>query len=562
MNEVNEVLYTSDILWQQVGLGASFEYVQIQIQLQTPPRAVYATSFVEVTPSPPHPLTFFILQVMEEDSEVLDWGNEDDEQQYEQRLHNQQTGVIDGLEDAEEDAVSLGGDEDDTEHYYAYQSASNQDLQESSLPAPKASSVPQQQQQTAHGNRELQRDHSGSSNTPHPQTQSSPQQPSNKRSQSQSLGKMTHSLPPKPVSSTIPFMQPVHPSSIIEATAMSLHRDKKSNGSIGKPISSGDVGDSLPPDWEMKQPRSGGGGVYYYNARTHQSTWTRPVSGGKSPAKDKDRGRTEPRPSIRSSNSSPSRPSEQLKSSRSGRSEEPQVPPSALSYDDRHYRPGEAAQIANVVEKRREEQFDSNNRSSTPPQSPRMSPGLPLRPPSPIGRGREEQRSSRSHRKLSPQAVAGELGSMRDSQNPRVPARVSSPDRHWIAPQEASTRKSLGRRPASSNDHHRQHEDVDMSPASPTANEDRNSFRNNDAERSSTLSTLSTSCHLPPCRLWRTCSSQGGGRTLFQRLAKPRELSCAIPDSLLLCSASFLESTQGRSSWIPHSSFSISLSRT
>jgi len=110
MNEVNEVLYTSDILWQQVGLGASFEYVQIQIQLQTPPRAVYATSFVEVTPSPPHPLTFFILQVMEEDSEVLDWGNEDDEQQYEQRLHNQQTGVIDGLEDAEEDAVSLGGD--------------------------------------------------------------------------------------------------------------------------------------------------------------------------------------------------------------------------------------------------------------------------------------------------------------------------------------------------------------------------------------------------------------------------------------------------------------------
>jgi hypothetical protein len=38
-------------------------------------------------------------------------------------------------------------------------------------------------------------------------------------------------------------------------------------------------------------------------------------------------------------------------------------------------------------------------------------------------------------------------------------------------------------------------------------------------------------------------------------------LSCAIPDSLLLCSASFLESTQGRSSWIPPSSFSFSLSR-
>lgn len=464
---------------------------------------------------------------MEEDSELLDWGNEDDELG---QFGNQQTGVVDGVEDAE-DAVSLGGDEDDTEHYYAYQSASNQDLQESSLPAPKASAVlpPPQQQQNSHGNREPQRDHSGSSNTPVLQSQNSPQQPPKRRSLSQSLGKMTHSLPPKPVSSTIPFMQPAHPSSIIEATAMSLHRDKKSNGSIGKPISPGDAGDSLPPDWEAKHSRSGGG-VYYYNLKTHQSTWTRPVSGSKSPIKDKDRGRTqtsESRPSIRSGNNSPSRPSDQLKPSHSG--EEPQVSSTALSYDDRHYRPGEAAQIANVVEKRREERFDSNKRSSTPPRSPRMSPGLPPRPPSPIGRGRDEKRSSRSHRKLSPQAVASDIGSLRDPQKLRAPPRVSSPDRHWIAP-EPLPRKSSGRRPASDDgDRHRQHEDIDMSPASPATNEDRSSFRNNDAERSSTLSTLSTSCHLPPCRLWRICSSQGGGRTLSQRLAKPKGVELRYP---------------------------------
>ena len=493
---------------------------------------------------------------MEEDSEVLDWGNEDDEQQYEQRVHNQHIGAIESVEDAE-DAVSLGGDEDDAEHYYAYQSTSNQDPQESSLPAPKAASVPLQQQLASHGNRELQRDLSGSSHTP--QAQSSPQQqPSTRPSQSQSLGKMTHSLPPKPVLSTIPFMQSTHPSSIIEATAMSLHRDKKSNGSIGKPISSGDAGDSLPPDWEIKQPRSGGGGVYYYNVRTHQSTWTRPVSGSILPTKDKDRVRTQTsdsRPSVRSGNSSPSRPSEQLKPSRSGRSEEPQAPPSALSYDDRHYRPGETAQIANVVEKRREERFDSNKRSSTPPRSPKMTPGLPLRPPSPIGRGRDEKRSSRSHRKLSPQAVASDLDSLRDSQKPRAPPRVSSPDRHWIAPQEPPPRKISGRRPASAQDH--SHEDVEMSPASPTTNEDRSSFRN-DAEWSSTLSTLSTSCHLPPCRLWRT-SSQGGGRTLLQRLAKPRELSCAILDFLHLYSASRIDS---RTLIMDPPSFSFSLSRT
>ena len=53
---------------------------------------------------------------MEEDTEVLDWGHEDDEQQYEQRL-SQQMVPMDGVDDPEEDAVSLGGDEDDVEHY-------------------------------------------------------------------------------------------------------------------------------------------------------------------------------------------------------------------------------------------------------------------------------------------------------------------------------------------------------------------------------------------------------------------------------------------------------------
>jgi hypothetical protein len=509
-------------------------------------------------------ISFLNPQVMEEDNEVLDWGNEDDEQ-HEQRVHTQQSGAVDGVEDAEEDAVSLGGDEDDTEHYYAYQSASHKDLHEGSVAAPKASSVPQQQ--TSHGTAEVRHEPSSNSLAAPSQSQSSSQRAAKKRSYSQSLGKMTHSLPPKPVLSTIPFMQPTHPSSLIEATAMSLHRDKKSNGSIGKPVSSADLGDSLPPDWEIKQPRSGGHEVYYYNVRTHQSTWARPVGGGKSPSKDKERGRTqtlELRPSIRSGNTSPSRPSDQLQPSRPGRSEEPQVPSSdTLSYDDRHYRPGEAAQIVSAVEKRRDERFDSDKRTSTPPRSPRLNPNLPLRPPSPMGRGRDDKKAPRSHRKLSPPPAAGDIGSLRDSQRekPRAPTRVSPPDRHWIAPPEPPTRKISGRRPASSHDHHRQHEDVEMSPATPTTNEDRSSFRN-DAEWSSTLSTLSTSSHLPPCRLWRTCSSQGGGRTLFQRLAKPRELSCAILDSLLLCSASFLQSTQGRSSWIPSPFFSFSLSRT
>lgn len=480
---------------------------------------------------------------MEEDNEVLDWGNEDDEQQYEQRVHNQQTG--DGVaEEAEEDAVSLGGDEDDTEHYYAYKST-----QPDERPAPSSKPVSshQQQQQTPNSapvsqasNRDLQREHSGGSVKTHTHVQYSPHHSPKRRSQS--FGKMTHSLPPKPIVSAVPFLQPTHSSSIIEATAMSVHREKKN----GKPISSADAVDALPPDWEVKQPRSGGGGVYYYNVRTHQSTWTRPVSGGRSPAKDKERPRTltgESRP--RSGNSSPVRASELLKPYHSGRSEEPPVSQSALSYDDRHYRPGEAP----PAEKRREERFDpSNKRSSTPPRSPRMSPNHLMRPPSPMGRGRDEKRgSSRTVRKSSPpMALPGDYGSLRDPQREQralPPPRDISPDRHWIAPQDPS-RKVSGRRPASSHDH--QHQRSEEAPSAPPAhNEDRSSFRNDADWSSSTLSTLIPIIP-PPSHLVGSgalAPSEVEGAHFFQRLAKPRELSCAMPrcfPSAFISSGSFI----------------------
>lgn len=507
-------------------------------------------------------LPTFFPTYMEEDTEVLDWGHEDDEH-HEHRFSQQNV----SMDDPEEDAVSLGGDEDDVEHYYAYQSTSNHDDPQASHDVSKGSLMAasqqqqQQQQQVSQGNRETQRDNSGNSHKPPSQSQSSPKQPSPKRSQS--FGKMMHSLPPKPILS-IPFLQPTRPSSIIEATAMSgsLPREKKSNGNAVKPLSPSATGDSLPPDWELKQARSGNG-VYYYNIRTYQSTWTRPVSGARSPAKDKERGRTqtsESRLPMRSGNSSPN----QLRASHTGRSEEPQVIlPPALSYDDRHYRPGDSAQIGSVAEKRREERSDSNNhrRSLTPPRSPRiLSPNLPLRPSSPIARGRDDVRASRSHRKSSP-ITTGELGTLIDLQREKSRAavlQISSPDRHWVAPEDPPARKSSGRRPPpppAADHHHRQREnvvDISSRPVTP-ANEERNSSSfHNDADWSSTLSTLSTSSHPPTYhRLWRNCSFQGGGRTLSQRLAKPMGLSCAIPDPFLLCTGFFLASTQGRSSWIP-----------
>ena len=393
---------------------------------------------------PSHP--FFLT--MEDDTEVLDWGNGDDEQpQLDTGMTN--TGAYD------EDAVSLGGDEDDDmEHYDAYQSNQVQ-IQQASGEIAKVSATPQQTPtSTLAKEQEKERDppSSGGRNGRR-STQRSPR----RLPASKPLPSLTHSLPPKPVLSSVPFMQPANPASIIEATAMggSAQHPKKSNG---KPSSISE--DALPPEWEAKQPSSGIG-VYYYNIRTHESTWTRPTargseSGGRSsPVKDRvDRDRrprtlmtSESRTSIRSGNSSPTRV----------HSPPLHVSPAAisntndgLSFDDRHYRPGEASDShgssANKPhgETRRHQErsvgeaYDRHRRSPSP--APPSDIYIPSRSPS---RGRTDDRVSRDQQVL-------------------PPTRIRSPDRVWVAANEpALARKTSGRRQpsqpqgTSSHDHRR-----------------------------------------------------------------------------------------------------------
>ena len=60
---------------------------------------------------------------------------------------------------------------------------------------------------------------------------------------------------------------------------------RRANGKVG--ASDGD--DSLPPDWEIRYPRTGGQDAYYYNTKTDESTWTRPrapTSGRSLPTKN------------------------------------------------------------------------------------------------------------------------------------------------------------------------------------------------------------------------------------------------------------------------------------
>ncbi|KAI0777328.1 hypothetical protein BD413DRAFT_467773, partial [Trametes elegans] len=229
--------------------------------------------------------------MVEDDAERVDWGNDDDEQQapsdsYAAFPQRQAAGGYAG-EDAE-DAVSLGGDEEDEREFYAHQSSeqvaisggifakssstthshpSKRDAQRQTTSSSQRARTPSQPKSSESPGRGIPRTHSGSTHTPVP---------------------LTHALPPKPVQ-VPPLYRPPSPAGPgILASAM-VHRQKKSNGS-GKP-NAPDGGDPLPPDWEIRYPRDGSKDAYYYNVKTTVSTWVRPKlpsSGRSSPVKDKD----------------------------------------------------------------------------------------------------------------------------------------------------------------------------------------------------------------------------------------------------------------------------------
>ncbi|KAG1731709.1 hypothetical protein EDB19DRAFT_1736971 [Suillus lakei] len=252
--------------------------------------------------------------MVEDETEVLDWGNEEEDRGTSE--HDQSLAA----EDAE-DAVSLGGDEDD--EFLTYQPRVSQGAAQRTQSPSKA--VNPVFVANARG-KAPEHDRPKTPARPPQETQSVPE-PSPALNRQLSFGKLTHALPPKPIVSSVPFMHPSHPS-IIEATAMAarVDRDKK-NGIVSKPTTF-ESGDALPPDWEVRHPRSGRG-VYYYNSRTQESTWTRP--GSSPPARDR-RVADEPRDIVIITKTDDSL------TSRIGRSDAGTI----LSYDDRHYRPGES----------------------------------------------------------------------------------------------------------------------------------------------------------------------------------------------------------------------------
>ncbi|KAE9391720.1 hypothetical protein BT96DRAFT_298800 [Gymnopus androsaceus JB14] len=146
---------------------------------------------------------------------------------------------------------------------------------------------------------------------------------------------MIHGLPPKPIVSAVPPMPPSN-SSLTEATAMATRESGSGKGKNGGGSSKSSE-PPLPPNWEVRHSQSTKQ-VYYYNNRTHQSTWERPSS----------------HQPTREHHGDSARPS--LSSKRS------------LSFDDRRYRPGEGDTSP-------DDAYERSNRFASPGPGYRRSPG-------------------------------------------------------------------------------------------------------------------------------------------------------------------------------------------
>lgn len=350
--------------------------------------------------------------LMEEDTDVLDWGNEDDEQQNHE-LHRKgflaDGDTNRGDADDGDDAVSLGDDEDEQELYTFSNEDSNgnavegKDSNAKPTSTPKSDIFPNQQQQQPPSSRDTKREDSATSQKFSSATQS-PQRGANNQHKSpdQRLAtRLTHALPPKPIVAPVTFFPPSHPS-IVEATSMTSisrstgrsesHKVKRNGAStttVTTGLTSGVAGGgksapadrdphSLPPEWEARSSR-GGDGTYYYNSITHESTWVRPTSSS-SPALARRDSRNSSSRRHRGGSMSPGgRPRSPRadhvysQASRPGRAQPPlqldidmtdshkathgltaaQVPSADLSYEDRHYRPGGGVSAPAPTEARR-----------------------------------------------------------------------------------------------------------------------------------------------------------------------------------------------------------------
>ncbi|KAF7796157.1 hypothetical protein EIP86_007331 [Pleurotus ostreatoroseus] len=451
---------------------------------------------------------------MEEDTEVLDWSNEDDEAQALESLRSQgQQKQTDpgatwsgGDQEEAEDAVSLGGDEDEEVYPYA---VAEQPRERTPRPLDSPPRAPSQSRSSVEPRYDSQRrddyDHSRSLSP----RKTEPFQ----LLHSQPVGKLTHALPPKPSVAPPPYIPPTAVNPGILASSM-ITRERRANGHTKQSSNSQDSPESLPPDWEARNPRGGDREreVYYYNVRTHETTWARPRTSSSrrsSPSRERvthhmqSSGARSPVRDLTDENVRGIRKDTRRHVSPRGN----------LGYGDRHYRPEEPNSS--------DQQFARHDSLSTSPVSSHMRQSSPssrvpnehrgARSPSPPPRrrGRSVERSGRgSRRDISPSATdrTSWRGLPRDDRHAR-----QSPvqNRAWARPRESSPVDADAARTYDKRttiDRGRRHR-ADIEPPLPTPQDARNST----TFEFSASSTLSASSHISTLCPPHLVSSRGGG---------------------------------------------------
>lgn len=299
--------------------------------------------------------------------------------------------------------------------------------------------------------------------------------------------KLTHALPPKPVLASVVVARSP-PLATTLASSM-VPRDKRSNGQSRGKSASVEASDGLPPDWEIRYPRSGGREAYYYNVRTHESTWTRPQASVRvaSPAKDRDSRTRSLSLSVDDGARSQVLPRTAPRKDTKRRASPVPAVTNALTYEDRHYRPVDSS--ANTL----------TDRASRPQARP-VSPVRSVTPP--------PRRESRTRRDLSRSPSP-----LNDSWRPNA----RDEDRSWARSRNDNTRSlSPDTRPRG----RRQRADLE-----PPLIQDEPIRRDHSREWQA-HSTLSASYPPSPSRTRRLCSFRGGG-SFCESLKKPRGLSYA-----------------------------------
>jgi len=274
---------------------------------------------------------------MSEDYEV-DWGNDEDDPMVSRAyFHSVGTSHAIGDDEADdvEDAVSLGGDEE--EDFAAYGARPNE---QNTHPADKS--------QSTVSKRDARRRSASVGASPRKgtnQVHPAPLPPSPQSEVCQPTPKLTHALPPKPVVSSIRA-----PLSTTAASPMSLPRkERRSNGNTTK------KGDEPPPsDKETRVSRTADRDGRQRDSRTEESSWTRPSSGAAdSQPLSRDRTRSfddrDSRPSLRREDDCyrPSHHRAHYSSDEEGREPNPHRTQSRYDaryrYDDRDQRPDYAS---------------------------------------------------------------------------------------------------------------------------------------------------------------------------------------------------------------------------